>query len=334
MSILVVGGAGYIGSHTTLYLKESGHEVVILDNFELGHRKVTKILDVPFVYADYGDSAAVGKAIRQYKVDAVMHFGAYASVPDSVADPRKYYEGNIGKGLALLGAMLDNGVKNLIFSSSAATFGEPQILPIPEDHPQKTTNPYGETKLMFERILKDYEHAFGLTSVSLRYFNAAGADSQGRLGEDHSPEQHALPLLLDTALGRREKFFVYGTDWDTRDGSCMRDFIHVEDLADAHIRALSYLRDGGKTTAYNLGNTYGTTVLEALAAAEKVTGVTINWEAAPRRPGDPGRLCASCEKIKAELGWAPKYPDIESILKHAYEWRKSHPKGYYTESGD
>ena len=330
MSILVVGGAGYIGSHASLLLKERGHEVVILDNYELGHRKAVEVIGVPFVYADYGDAAAVGSAIRKYGVDSVMHFGAYASVPDSVADPRKYYEGNIIKGLALLGAMLDNGVRHLIFSSSAATFGEPTILPIPEDHPQKTTNPYGETKLMFERILKDYEHAFGLTSVSLRYFNAAGADPAGRLGEDHTPEQHALPLILDTAMGRREKFLVYGTDWDTRDGSCLRDFIHVEDLADAHIRALESLRRGAKTTAYNLGNTYGTTVIEAIHAAEKVTGATIRWEAAPRRPGDPGRLCASCEKIKAELGWEPKYPDIETILRHAYAWRKSHPAGYRT----
>ena len=330
MSILVVGGAGYIGSHTALLLKERGFDVVILDNYELGHRKAVEVIGVPFVYADYGDSVAVGKALREHKVDAVFHFGAYASVPDSVANPRKYYESNIGKGLSLLGAMLDNGVKNLVFSSSAATFGEPTILPIPEDHPQKTTNPYGETKLMFERILKDYEFAFGLTSVSLRYFNAAGADPAGRLGEDHSPEQHALPLILDTAMGRREKFLVYGADWDTRDGSCLRDFIHVEDLADAHIRALNYLKEGGKTTAYNLGNTYGTTVIEAIQAAEKVTGVKIKWESAPRRPGDPGRLCASCEKIKAELGWEPKYPDIETILKHAYEWRKSHPAGYRT----
>lgn len=330
MSILVVGGAGYIGSHTSLLLKERGFDVVILDNYELGHRKAVEVIGVPFVYADYGDSNAVGKAIRDYRVDSVFHFGAYASVPDSVANPRKYYEANIGKGLALIGAMLDNGVKNLVFSSSAATFGEPTILPIPEDHPQKTTNPYGETKLMFERILKDYELAFGLTSVSLRYFNAAGADPAGRLGEDHTPEQHALPLILDAAMGRREKFLVYGTDWDTRDGSCLRDFIHIEDLADAHIRALNYLKDGGKTTAYNLGNTYGTTVIEAIQAAEKVTGVKIKWESAPRRPGDPGRLCASCEKIKSELGWEPKYPDIETILKHAYEWRKSHPSGYRT----
>lgn len=328
MAILVVGGAGYIGSHTALLLKERGFPVVVLDNLELGHRKVLDILGVPFVYADYGDRAAVTRAIWQHEIDAVFHFGAYASVPDSVANPQKYYESNIGKGLQLLGAMLDTGVKHLVFSSSAATYGEPQILPIPEDHPQKTTNPYGETKLMFERILSDYDHAFGMKSVCLRYFCAAGCDPDGRLGEDHVPEQHALPLIIDTALGRRQQFNVYGMDWDTRDGTCIRDFIHVTDLADAHLRALEHLRAGNPSAAYNLGNTYGTTILEAIAAGEKVTGVKIPWVPAPRRPGDPGRLTASCDKIKAELGWEPKYPDIETILAHTYAWRRDHPKGY------
>jgi UDP-glucose 4-epimerase len=331
LAILVVGGAGYIGSHTALTLKERGYDVVIFDSLELGHRKAVDIVGVPFVHGDYGDLGAVQRAIKKYDIDAVMHFAAYASVPDSVADPARYYESNIGKGVILLRAMLDCGVKNIIFSSSAATFGEPNILPIPEDHPQKTTNPYGETKLMFERIMRDYDHAFGLKSVSLRYFNAAGADSEGRLGEDHTPEQHALPLIIDTALGRRPHFNIYGTDWDTRDGSCLRDFIHVYDLAIAHILALEHLKKGGATNAYNLGNTYGTTVKEAVEAAEKVIGVKINAIPAPRRPGDPGRLCASCEKIKAELGWEPKYPDIETIIDHAFQWRKRHPRGYYTD---
>ena len=181
---------------------------------------------------------------------------------------------------------------------------------------------------MYERILRDYDHAFGTKSVSLRYFNAAGADPQGRLGEDHTPEQHILPLIIDTALGRRPSVSIFGTDWDTRDGSCLRDFVHVNDLADAHIRALEYLRAGGQTTAYNLGNSYGSTVKEAITAAEKVIGVTVNAIPAPRRPGDPGRLVASCEKIKEELGWSPQYPDIETIIDHAYRWRKDHPQGY------
>lgn len=328
MSILVIGGAGYIGSHTTLSLKERGYEPVIFDSLELGHRKVIDILKVPFVHGDYGDLSAVNRAIKQYDVDAVMHFGAYASVGDSVVDPAKYYESNIGKGLILLRAVLDSGIRNFIFSSSAATYGEPQIVPIPEDHPQKTTNPYGETKLMFERILRDYDHAFGLKSVSLRYFNAAGADADGRLGEDHTPELHILPLVIDAALGRRADIKIFGMDWDTRDGSCLRDFVHVYDLADAHIRSLEYLKNGGATTAYNLGNSYGTTVLEAVAAVEKVSGKKVAVVPAPRRPGDPGRLAASCDRIRAELGWEPKYPDIEIIIRHAYHWRESHPNGY------
>lgn len=328
MSILVVGGAGYIGSHTADVLKKRGYDVVIFDSLELGHRIATQIVGVPFVHGDYGDLTALNKTIKQYDVDSVMHFGAYASVGDSVVDPSRYYESNIGKGLILLRAVLDAGIKSFIFSSSAATYGEPQVVPIPEDHPQKTTNPYGETKLMFERILRDYDTAFGLRSVSLRYFNAAGADPDGRLGEDHTPEQHILPLLIDAALGRRAEVKIFGTDWDTRDGTCLRDFVHVVDLADAHIRSLEYLRAGGKTTAYNLGNSYGTTVQEAVTATERVTGKKINAVSAPRRPGDPGRLAASCEKIKAELGWDPLYPDIDTIILHAYKWREAHPNGY------
>ena len=326
MAVLVIGGAGYIGSHTAYILRDRGYEVVVFDSLELGHKEAVEGLT--FVKGDYADLELLDKTIKDHHIDAVMHFGAYASVGDSVADPAKYYENNIGKGLVILRAMLDNGVKNMIFSSSAATYGEPQILPIPENHPQKTTNPYGETKLMYERILQDYDHAFGLKSVSLRYFNAAGADPAGRLGEDHTPEQHIIPLVIDTALGRRESVQVFGTDWDTRDGSCLRDFVHIVDLADAHIRALEYLKNGGQTTAYNLGNSYGTTVLEVIAATEKVTGKKINAIPAPRRPGDPGRLVASCDKIKAELGWEPKYPDIETIIDHAYKWRAAHPHGY------
>jgi UDP-glucose 4-epimerase len=328
VSILVIGGAGYIGSHTADLLNKRGHEVVIFDSLELGHRGAVEIVGVPFVHGDYGDLAALNRAIREHNVDAVMHFGAYASVGESVAAPAKYYESNIGRGLTLLRAVLDNGIQHFIFSSSAATYGEPTILPIPENHPQKTTNPYGETKLMFERILKDYDHAYGMKSVSLRYFNAAGADPDGRLGEDHTPELHILPLVIDAALGRRPDIKVFGTDWDTRDGSCLRDFVHVTDLADAHIRALEYLRNGGATNAYNLGNSYGTTVLEAIHATEKVTGKKVTITPSPRRPGDPGRLAASCDKIKQELGWNPQYPDIETIILHAYKWREAHPNGY------
>lgn len=326
MAILVIGGAGYIGSHTARILKDRGHDVVVFDSLELGHRAAVEGL--PLVDANYADRSALDRAIRDYGVDAVMHFGAYASVGDSVADPAKYYENNISGGLVILRAMLDNNVRHMIFSSSAATYGEPQTIPIPEDHPQQPTNPYGETKLMYERILRDYDHAYGLKSVSLRYFNAAGADPAGRLGEDHSPEQHLIPLVIDAALGRRENIKIFGTDWDTRDGTCLRDFIHIVDLADAHIRALEYLRAGGATTAYNLGNSQGHTVRQVIEAVERVTGRAVNAVAAPRRPGDPARLVASCERIKAELGWQPQYPDIETIIEHAWRWREAHPDGY------
>ncbi len=330
MAILIIGGAGYIGSHTAKVCKNRGLDVVIFDSLELGHREAVERVGVPFVHGDYGNYRDIDKAIRDHDIDAIMHFGAYASVGDSVIDPSRYYESNIAGGLTLLRAVLDNGIKNVIFSSSAATYGEPQILPIPENHPQKTTNPYGETKLMYERFLRDYDSAFGLKSVSLRYFNAAGADPEGILGEDHTPEQHALPLIIDTALGRRESFKIFGTDWDTRDGSCLRDFVHVNDLADAHILALDYLKAGGATNAYNLGNSYGTTVKEAITAAESALGVKVSAVPAPRRAGDPGRLVASCEKIKAELGWNPQYPDIETIITHAARWREAHPNGYRT----
>ena len=323
---MVIGGAGYIGSHTAHILKDRGHEVVVLDSLELGHREA--VAGLPFVEANYADRAALDGAIKQYRVNAVMHFGAYASVGDSVANPAKYYENNIGAGLAILRAMLDNDVKHMIFSSSAATYGEPQTIPIPEDHPQQPTNPYGETKLMYERILRDYDAAYGLKSVSLRYFNAAGADPAGRLGEDHQPEQHIIPLVLDVALGRRADVKIFGTDWDTRDGTCLRDFIHIVDLADAHILALEHLRAGGKTTAYNLGNGRGHTVKEVIDAVERVTGKKVNAIPAPRRPGDPARLVASYDRIKAELGWNPRYPEIDTIIEHAFRWREAHPEGY------
>jgi UDP-glucose 4-epimerase len=326
VAILVIGGAGYIGSHTAHILKDRGYDVVIFDSLELGHREAVDGL--PLVSADYADRAALDRAIKEYAVDAVMHFGAYASVGESVEDPAKYYENNIGGGLVILRAMLAGGVRHMIFSSSAATYGEPQVIPIPEDHPQKTTNPYGETKLMYERILRDYDAAYGLKSVSLRYFNAAGADPAGRLGEDHAPERHLIPLVIDAALGRVAEVKIFGTDWDTRDGTCLRDFIHIVDLADAHIRALEHLRAGGQTTAYNLGNSHGHTVKEVVDAVERVTGKKVNAVPAPRRPGDPGRLVASCERIKAELGWQPQYPEIETIIEHAYRWREAHPDGY------
>ena len=305
-SVLIIGGAGYIGSHTALSLQERGYKVVIFDSLELGYHSAVR--DLPFVQGDYADVALLENSLREHDAEAVMHFGAYASVGDSVRDPARYYENNVGGGLNILKAMRNAGVLKMIFSSSAATYGEPVEIPIPENHPQMPTNPYGETKLQYERILRDYDHAYNLRSVSLRYFNAAGADPQARLGEDHIPEQHIIPLVIDTALGRRSEVRIFGTDWETRDGTCLRDFVHVTDLADAHIRALEYLNEGGKTTAYNLGNGQGHTVKEVIAAAEKVTGLPVNAVAEARRPGDPARLVASCERIKKELGWSPQYP--------------------------
>lgn len=323
---MIIGGAGYIGSHTTLLLHERGYKPVIFDSLELGHAKAA--MGVPLVVGDYRTPGVLESALHDHNIQAVMHFGAYASVGDSVTNPQKYYENNVAGGLEILRAMLAANVKRMIFSSSAATYGEPQQIPIPEDHPQLPTNPYGETKLQYERILRDYSHAYGITSVSLRYFNAAGADAQGRLGEDHTPEQHIIPLVIDTALGRRDSVKIFGTDWETRDGTCLRDFVHVTDLADAHIRALGYLNDGGQTTAYNLGNGQGHTVKEVIEAAERVIGVKIKTIPDARRPGDPARLVAACERIKAELGWSPQFPDIETIIEHAWRWRAAHPNGY------
>ena len=319
-SVLVIGGAGYIGSHTSHRLRERGYNVVVFDSLELGHSAAVSGLTL--VQGDYSDLPSLESTLRQHNVQAVMHFGAYASVGDSVRDPKKYYENNVGGGLQILRAMLNCNVRTMIFSSSAATYGEPQQIPIPENHPQMPTNPYGETKLQYERILRDYAHAYGLESVSLRYFNAAGADPQGRIGEDHTPEQHIIPLVIDVALGRRDEVRIFGTDWETRDGTCLRDFVHVQDLADAHILALEYLNNGGKTTAYNLGNGQGHTVKEVIEAVEMVSGKKVKTIADARRPGDPARLVASCDKIKSELGWNPQFPDIETIIQHAYSWRE------------
>ncbi|MGB9587367.1 MAG: UDP-glucose 4-epimerase GalE, partial [Armatimonadota bacterium] len=230
----------------------------------------------------------------------------------------------------LVNAMRKYGVNKIIFSSSAATYGEPMDIPIPETHPQNPTNPYGETKLMFEKILKWYDVAYGIKSISLRYFNAAGADPEGQIGEDHEPEQHLIPIVLKTALGQRDSVKVFGTDWDTPDGTCIRDYIHVTDLADAHLLALQALENGPKTTAYNLGNGDGHSVMQVINVAQDVVGHEINWEPAPRRPGDPARLVASSEKLKRELGWKPRYADLRTIIAHAWAWHFTHPNGYRT----
>lgn len=324
--ILVTGGAGYIGSHTTKLLLEKGYQVVTYDSMELGHPEA--VLGGILVEGNLLDRERLDRTFREYPIDAVIHFAAYASVGDSVAQPDRYFHNNIGGGLSLLDAMRAHSVDKIIFSSSAATYGEPSHIPIEETHPQNPTNPYGETKLIFERILKRYDAAYKMRSISLRYFNAAGADPEGRIGEDHDPEQHLIPIVLQTALGQRGSVKVFGTDWDTPDGTCIRDYIHVTDLADAHVLAYRALANGAHTTAYNLGNGDGHSVKQVIETAEQVVGRGIRWEPAPRRPGDPARLVASSEKLKKELGWKPKYPELETVIKTAWTWHSAHPKGY------
>lgn len=324
--ILVTGGAGYIGSHTIKLLLENGYEVVTFDSMELGHPEA--VVGGEVLQGDLMDIESLDEAFDKYPIDAVVHFAAYAAVGDSVINPQKYFRNNINGGLNLLQAMLDHGVKRIIFSSSAATYGEPNHIPIEETHPQDPTNPYGESKLMYEKILKWYDVAYGIKSVWLRYFNASGADPSGKIGEDHRPEEHLIPLILQVPLGQRESVKVFGTDWDTPDGTCIRDYIHVNDLAEAHILALKALERGAETTAYNLGNGDGYSVKQVIEAAEKVVGRKIAWEPAPRRPGDPARLVASSDKLRRELNWQPKFPQLEEIIETAWNWHSAHPNGY------
>ena len=326
MAILVTGGLGYVGSHAVKQLVDRGEQVICLDNLVFGHEQAACGSEV--VIGDIGDQELLRKVFSSHKIDAVMHFAAFASVPESVADPQKYYVNNISKSLAMIQVMLEFDVKMMIFSSSAATFGEPTEVPVLEDHPKDPTNPYGRSKLMLEHILKEYEHAYGLRSISFRYFNASGADPSGLIGEDHKPEHHLVPLVLQVPLGQRESITVFGTDWPTPDGTCVRDYIHVSDLAQAHMLGLDALRSGKQTTAYNLGNGNGYSVLEVIKVAEKVTGKSIKVVPADRRPGDPAVLVASSAKISTELGWKPNYPDLETIIRHAWNWHIAHPNGY------
>lgn len=328
-AVLVTGGAGYIGSHTVKLLLQQGYDVVVYDSLELGHRQVLNFLPgARFVQGDIGDGDLVARTVRDYDIDSVIHFAAYASVPDSVADPVKYYQNNIVKTLALLDALNAQGVKHVLFSSSAATFGETQYVPIDENHPQKPTNPYGQTKLDAEHILHWYDVAFGIKSISLRYFCAAGADPDGVLGEDHTPETHMIPLTLFAALGRRPDIKMFGTDYPTPDGTGVRDYIHVTDLGRAHILGLEALKNGAETTAYNLGNGKGYSVREVIETGRQVTGKEIVAVEAPRRPGDPAELVASSAKIERELGWKAQFGDLPTIMRTAYQWFESHPNGY------
>ena len=320
MAVLVTGGAGYIGSHINKLLAREGYETVVFDNLIYGHREAVKW--GTFIEGDLKNVDEIEAVFRRYPIEAVFHFAAYAYVGESVAEPEKYYYNNIGCTLNLLKVMRKYGCNKIIFSSSCATYGEPAQMPITEDMPQDPINPYGFTKYAVERIFKDYERAYGLKYVVLRYFNAAGADPDGEIGEAHDPETHIIPLILDAASGQRPNVKVFGTDYPTRDGSCIRDYIHVSDLATAHLLALRHLEAGKESQFLNLGNTKGTSVLELVEAAKRVTGRDIPVVLSDRRPGDPAILVGSSERAKRVLGWEPAYGDIKTIVRHAWKWHE------------
>lgn len=326
MRVLVSGGAGYIGSHTVRQLHQAGYEVVVVDSLVKGHLKA--IGSTAFVHASINDQEALEQILVEHKIDAVMHFAAYSLVGESVARPDIYYHNNVAGTLSLLAAMIKAKVNYFVFSSTAAVYGEPVEVPILENHPTAPTNPYGSTKLAVEGMLQWFSQAYGLKYTSLRYFNAAGADPAGDLGEDHDPESHLIPLVLKTALGLLPEISIFGTDYPTPDGTCIRDYIHVTDLAEAHILALGRLVSGGKSDVYNLGNGSGFSVREVINTAAKVAGRPINVAEGGRRPGDPAVLVASSGKAKHELGWQPKYDTLEQIIKTAWQWHQANPYGY------
>jgi len=322
--ILVTGGAGYIGTHAVQALQAKGYEVIILDNLMYGHQDIVEqVLQAKLIIGDIENRDLLDSIFSTYSITAVMHFAAYAYVGESVSNPAKYYRNNVVGTLTLLEAMIAAEVKNIVFSSTCATYGIPESIPITEEAPQKPINPYGSTKLMVETILRDFNQAYQLKSVIFRYFNAAGADPLGKLGEDHNPETHLIPLVLDTALGRRDSIAIYGSDYPTPDGTCIRDYIHVTDLADAHVLGLEYLLKGGDSEIFNLGNGNGFSVLEVIETARKVTGKLIKSVISARRPGDPAILVGSSEKARKILGWQPQYYDLKNIINHAWNWHQS-----------
>lgn len=320
MAILVCGGAGYIGSHINKQLNKEGYETVVFDNLIYGHREAVK-----WGYFERGDlknMEDIERVFQKYSIDAVFHFAAYAYVGESVQEPEKYYYNNVANTLNLLHVMKKYGCNKIIFSSTCATYGEPEKVPITEDMIQNPINPYGASKLMVERAFKDYHKAYGLQFVVLRYFNAAGADPEGDIGESHNPETHIIPLVLDAASGKREDIKVFGTDYDTPDGSCVRDYIHVYDLATAHLLALHYLEQGKESDFFNLGNALGTSVLDVINSVKKVTGREFRVTLTDRRLGDPAKLVGSSEKARKVLGWEPIYSEIDTIVEHAWKWHE------------
>ncbi|MDY6951922.1 MAG: UDP-glucose 4-epimerase GalE [Thermodesulfobacteriota bacterium] len=325
-NILVVGGAGYIGSHMCKYLSRAGYRPVVVDNLVYGHEQAVKW--GPLFKGSMKDAELLSKVFSDYPIEAVMHFAAFCYVGESVTSPAKYYDNNVSHTLSLLKVMLEKEVQRFIFSSSCATYGQPIEIPINEEHPQRPINPYGKTKVMVEQILEDYHTAYGLESISLRYFNAAGADRDGDLGEDHRPETHLIPLVLQTALGQRPCVDIFGNDYPTADGTCVRDYIHVEDLAQAHLLALERLLNGLPGGQYNLGNGKGYSVHEVVDVARQVTGEPIATKVGTRRTGDPAVLISSSQKAAHELGWYTQFPDLETIVETAWNWHKAHPHGY------
>ena len=327
MRLLVLGGAGYIGSHTAVELLDRGHEVVIADNLITGYKQAVP-KEAVFYQGDIRDYNFLNNLFKTEKIDAVIHFAAFSLVGESVTNPLKYYENNLYGTKVLLQAMIDNNVDKIVFSSTAATYGEPENIPILESDRTCPTNPYGETKLAMEKMMKWSANAYQLRYVSLRYFNACGAHKSGKLGEAHTPESHLIPLVLQVPNGKRESVSIYGTDYDTPDGTCIRDYIHVTDLAEAHILAVEYLMKGGESNVFNLGNGVGYSVREVIETARKVTGHPIPAVEIPRRAGDPARLVASGEKAKTVLGWEPKITSLEDIIRSAWVWHSTHPNGY------
>jgi UDP-glucose 4-epimerase len=327
MTVLVLGGAGYIGSHTVYELIDQGQDVVVVDNLETGYKEAVHE-KARFYQGDIRNRAFIDSVFEQEKIDAVIHFAANSLVGESMTNPLKYYDNNLCGTKVLLESMVAHDIKKIVFSSTAATYGEPERVPILETDKTEPTNAYGETKLSMEKMFKWVDKAHGLRYVSLRYFNACGAHKSGTIGEAHNPESHLIPLILQVPNGKRESINVYGDDYDTKDGTCIRDYIHVTDLAAAHISAVKYLMEGKESNIFNLGNGVGFTVNEVIDAARKITAAPIPAVVTPRRAGDPAKLIASSEKAKTVLGWKPQYEDIEEIIADAWKWHKSHPNGY------
>lgn len=326
MAVLVCGGAGYIGSHVVLSLKEANIDTVVIDSLEYGHRESIDIAD--FYQGNIGDKELLKKIFTKHNIDTVMHLCAYIEVGESVLKPSKYYNNNVVNSIALIDTMNECGVKNFIFSSTAAVYGEPEMIPLEEGAKKNPSSPYGLSKLMLEEILADYNKAYGINFVALRYFNASGAHPSGNIGEAHNPESHLVPLILQVPLGKRESIKIFGDDYPTKDGTCIRDYIHVLDIASAHINAMDYLKKGGKSISCNLGNGSGFSVKEVIDVARKITGHKIPAEIVAKRAGDSSELVASSSLARSVLGWTPKITSIEEIVKSAWKWHSTHPNGY------